>query len=392
MRAIAGLGLTSQIDAGRAAPGSLLLSQLWAPTPLSPDEEDSHALVHLARRHAPAMALANPDIWPVDVSYAWHDGSAMVARARNGQSRVVLTAAELRDPKRFHAAPPDDGTRYYVDVPGSGQGQAPLSWRGRWRAIQKNDEPATAAYPPTQHVHGFWLNRKQGLLALQYWFFYPFNDWVNVHEGDWEHIVVVLRGPRTLDDADAFAPVSHLYYFHEWIHEPERLIQLGGPDPREAHPVVFVGGRGDLWNLWHCERPQSGGSYPWPGRYGRVGTEYRWFSPSEKIGSPRRFLAPEAFRLVMLPEPDRVTASHHPELWWMRWPLFLGQRHVAGNLPTFSTLGLDHPPSHPGRHRDWNASRRFQTWPGQVEVPLTPHLPVAWQKRRLTSEAVALRG
>jgi hypothetical protein len=40
--------------------------------------------------------------------------------------------------------------------------------------------------------------RAGGYVALQYWFFYPFNDWrsriygVNDHEADWEQVVVYL--------------------------------------------------------------------------------------------------------------------------------------------------------------------------------------------------------
>ncbi len=40
--------------------------------------------------------------------------------------------------------------------------------------------------------------RTSGYVALQYWFFYPFNDWrsriygVNDHEADWEQVVVYL--------------------------------------------------------------------------------------------------------------------------------------------------------------------------------------------------------
>ena len=36
-----------------------------------------------------------------------------------------------------------------------------------------------------------------GKLALQYWFFYPFNDFNNTHEGDWEMTQLVF------DAADA---------------------------------------------------------------------------------------------------------------------------------------------------------------------------------------------
>ena len=39
-----------------------------------------------------------------------------------------------------------------------------------------------------------------GQLALQYWIFYVFNDWNNLHEGDWEMIQLnfdaATRGAR----------------------------------------------------------------------------------------------------------------------------------------------------------------------------------------------------
>ncbi|NIT36405.1 MAG: hypothetical protein GTN49_07880, partial [candidate division Zixibacteria bacterium] len=37
--------------------------------------------------------------------------------------------------------------------------------------------------------------RDSGKPVIQYWFFYPFNDWVNDHEGDWEHINVRITSP-----------------------------------------------------------------------------------------------------------------------------------------------------------------------------------------------------
>src|SRR6185436_11303938 len=39
-------------------------------------------------------------------------------------------------------------------------------------------------------------------LVLQYWMFYPFNDGPNNHEGDWEHINVIVSTRGRLEDAD----------------------------------------------------------------------------------------------------------------------------------------------------------------------------------------------
>jgi hypothetical protein len=31
-------------------------------------------------------------------------------------------------------------------------------------------------------------------VALQYWFCYYFDDWANIHEGDWESITIFCAG------------------------------------------------------------------------------------------------------------------------------------------------------------------------------------------------------
>lgn len=380
LRTLAGIGVGSQFDVRQGPKQAQLLARA-APSALTLEEELSGDLQTLARRHTPALALANQHMWPVNVSYTWHDGSDLYAEDASGGREVVVPHAALG---RYHAprpsaAPRAGDERYYIDAPG---GDGGVSWCDRWRQIQGEGSPREAAYPPTQYVHPFWLNRGLGLLALQYWFYYPFNDWVNKHEGDWEHIVVVLEGATTLSDADLFQPRGQLFYFHDWIHEPERTVALRGDDERAHHVVVFVGGKGDLWNVWRCGRKQSGGSYPWPGRYGRAGSAHEWLAPSEDLREPSRFLAPEEFELVLLPEPDRVSASYRPELWWMAWPVYFGQRRISGNFPLLSRLGLDHPPTHPGRHRDWNAARHKNVWPGRVSSPVEPKLPAAWAARR----------
>ena len=55
--------------------------------------------------------------------------------------------------------------------------------------------------------------RKPGRLALQYWFYYPFNDWNNKHETDWEFVQVVF-GADASDALDA-GPVAVGYSQHE---------------------------------------------------------------------------------------------------------------------------------------------------------------------------------
>ena len=75
-----------------------------------------------------------------------------------------------------------------------------------------------------------------GRLALQYWFFYPFNDFNNTHEGDWEMIQLVFDAP----DARAALgvdPVEVGYSSHEGAERAawdDEKLELAG-----SRPVVY---------------------------------------------------------------------------------------------------------------------------------------------------------
>ena len=145
-------------------------------------------------------------------------------------------------------------------------------WRERWRAIAGTD-PARSRFPPTEYAHAFWLDRANGRLAVQYWFFYPFNEWINHHEGDWEHVEVILEGHAcALEDAtvvDRFHAIGYEFYFHGWRYQPQNVLRVRALAPdglatgasNDDHVLVFTGGRGQM--LW-WKGSQSGGSYPLP--------------------------------------------------------------------------------------------------------------------------------
>jgi hypothetical protein len=91
--------------------------------------------------------------------------------------------------------------------------------------------------------------RTAGYTVLQYWYFYPFNDWrstfygVNDHEADWETVTVYL-----VDDPDAHTTPDGLR--PAWVAASAH--DVGGPDLRRRwddpllrregdHPVVYPG-------------------------------------------------------------------------------------------------------------------------------------------------------
>ncbi len=80
-------------------------------------------------------------------------------------------------------------------------GTDPKSWKEHWRngfsrklRSDYRDLMQTYVHPFLEDVRG--PDGYEGVqLVLQYWFFYPYNDGGNNHEGDWEHIHVIVS-PR----------------------------------------------------------------------------------------------------------------------------------------------------------------------------------------------------
>jgi hypothetical protein len=90
---------------------------------------------------------------------------------RNAQGRVVKRGPTARD---LSDAPASD----YLDLPGDPlkPGCGYEKQFRRWYGGRK----------PTVYAHVAGDSEHPGKLALQYWFFYTFNDFTNKHEGDWE--------------------------------------------------------------------------------------------------------------------------------------------------------------------------------------------------------------
>ncbi len=119
---------------------------------------------------------------------------------------------------------------YHLDFPGNPL--APGCDYERWSRTQTRDtEPVVYAHIATEQD-------RPGRLSLQYWFFYPFNDFNNKHESDWEMIQLEFAAA---DPAAALGqtPVRVGYSQHEGME------QAGWDDPKlevvgDTHPVVHV--------------------------------------------------------------------------------------------------------------------------------------------------------
>ena len=118
--------------------------------------------------------------------------------------------------------------QYHLDFPGNAldPGCDYLHWQ---RRLTVGHTPAVYAHVATDPAH-------PGKLALQYWLFYVFNDWNNLHEGDWEMIQLVFDASSAAQ-ALKRTPVEIGYSQHEGAEkaawDDDKLERVDG-----THPVV----------------------------------------------------------------------------------------------------------------------------------------------------------
>ncbi len=222
----------------------------------------------------------------------------------------------------------------FFDLPGDNE----KTWRAEYENQFVNPRHGASQDFPRVYVHPFLTEvRASGTVqpgyevVLQYWFFYPFNDGGNNHEGDWEHINVIVTPLNKLAEPLSAADVRRIlsapglsdtapdrlvirrveYYFHhhvmtldytrpnvyqprkQWEKEVDTLVtQRRGAgwfwtqirnyaywDDDETiintHPIGFIGadnkGTDQLLKPPGGSNRDSHGTYPFSGLYKDVG-------------------------------------------------------------------------------------------------------------------------
>ena len=118
---------------------------------------------------------------------------------------------------------------YHLDFPGNAL--EPGCTYEQWaRRITKGHEPTVYSHVVGDPTH-------PGKLALQYWLFYAYNDWNNLHEGDWEMIQLDFDA-NDAHQALSKQPSSVGYSQHEGAEKAvwgdDKLKLVDG-----THPVVY---------------------------------------------------------------------------------------------------------------------------------------------------------
>lgn len=197
------------------------VAALGAPTALA-DTADEEAL---AQKFAPVVRLVEQTeecgpgepYMPTDVSNLFGDPTVAF---RGPWNRTDLV--------KIGPGPTDlvGAYEYHLDFPGDPL-DAGCDYELWARRLTAGSESVVYAHTATE----------RGKVALQYWFFYPFNDFNNTHEGDWEMIQLVFDAPDA-SSALALTPEVVGYSSHEGAEKAkwgdEKLTVID-----ETHPVVY---------------------------------------------------------------------------------------------------------------------------------------------------------
>lgn len=256
----------------------------------------------------------------------------------------------------------------YFDFPG----EDPASWAREYEGTTQGAPSRKLIGYAKSFVKPFIVSLPKGPdgierfeFVLQYWFFYPYNDAGNVHEGDMEHLNVVVTTKELWDRKptadqirpliDGTVPLDQViisrteHYFHHWAfvtdylkpnlyapradweREAKSIKQerygeqyrwlaarsLAYLDDKETeltlHPKVFVGGDGKGLNAILAPPSRLGrsshGSFPFPALYkdiGPQGTGEVINTPWDIFRQPPAADAPETEKVIRYDNPARL--------------------------------------------------------------------------------------
>ena len=183
----------------------------------------------LAQRYSPVVRLVtsvdgceegDPYV-PTDVNVLFGNDEVVLSGPwdRVNVVKIAPTAGDLSSGR----------VDYHLDFPGDAlnPGCTYADWS---RRLNAKASPTVYAHVATEAAH-------PGKLALQYWFFYVFNDFNNLHEGDWEMIQLNFDA-ATPAQALTQQPTEVGYSQHEGAEragwDDAKLEKIDG-----THPVVY---------------------------------------------------------------------------------------------------------------------------------------------------------
>ncbi len=195
--------------------------------------ETQSAAQRLAEIYSPVAMLREEEEPPCDTSGEQYQPTSVDTML--GNPKVVLTRPREGEEEEVVQRAPTAadiaglGDEYHLNIPGDPLGDTCVYARDFARLKDEGKAPAIT-YAHIAHENG------SSGLALQYWFFWYFNQFNDLHEGDWEGMQLVFEGD-TPTAALAEEPTEMILFQHAG---GEKAGWEDGKVQKEGlHPVVY---------------------------------------------------------------------------------------------------------------------------------------------------------
>jgi hypothetical protein len=181
--------------------------------------EDADAI---AARFAPVLRQHSTERFlPIDRG-AYVSASVLETAVKGGATQILKRFLGVTDLPESLSGCPIAGCRFFLDIPGLSESSPVRKYVAVQARILRNRTPAV-----------YWnvtRYKETGDLAVQYWFLYLFNNFLNRHESDWEQITVELDSDRR--------PLAAYYSSHEGgqTRDWNDVRKIG------EHPIVYAAG------------------------------------------------------------------------------------------------------------------------------------------------------
>jgi hypothetical protein len=170
-------------------------------------ETEPDAVLELAQRYAPVMMLKEQEqdcdtegepYGPTSIDIVL-DNPEVVLRQLGTGDPVIMNGPSAADLFQL-------GRGFYVDFPGSALEPGCL--------YEQDFDKFSRDVPAVVYAHVVQQDEHPDQLALQYWFYWYYNDWNNKHESDWEGIQLLFDASTAAEALDT-EPTSIGYAQHE---------------------------------------------------------------------------------------------------------------------------------------------------------------------------------
>ncbi len=194
-------------------------------------EDNSEWADVLAQRFSPVILLKNDEepaekYEPVPVQ-AMIEQSLILSMDNSSFAEKATIANMLRY----------SGSSYFLDIPELSPAHFLLSLLGY---KERYDQALASGLSPTVYARVLKPG-DSGYTVIQYWYFYYFDEWSNLHEGDWELVELVFSGLSAQELVEANGePLFAAYSQHQagqrlsWAEMREKGLI------RDTHPLVYV--------------------------------------------------------------------------------------------------------------------------------------------------------